>query len=96
MQAVTAVVIRSFIITSLRAALFMLSQSQSVWCGFNIGRGRWAGHVACMEDEKYKILVGTPVRKKPLGRPRRRWEDNIRMDLRETVGRCGLDSSGSG
>jgi hypothetical protein len=35
----------------------------------------------------YRILVGKPERRKPLGRPRRRWEDNIRMDLQEV--RCG-------
>ena len=50
---------------------------------------RWAGHVARMEEERgpYRFLVGKPERKRPLGRPRRRWVDNIRMDLQE-VG-CG-------
>jgi hypothetical protein len=44
----------------------------------------------------YDILVGKPEGKRPLGRPRHRWED-IRMDLRKNrVGRCGLDPSGSG
>jgi hypothetical protein len=49
-------------------------------------RMRWAGHVACMgEDRKlYKVLVGKPKGKRLLGRPRCRWEDGIRMDLRET------------
>jgi hypothetical protein len=48
-------------------------------------RMRWEGHVARMgEDRKvYKVLVGKPEGKRPLGRPRRRWEDGIRMDLRE-------------
>jgi hypothetical protein len=48
-------------------------------------RMRWAGHVARMGEEKkvYKVLVGKPEGKRPLGRPRRRWEDGIRMDLRE-------------
>jgi hypothetical protein len=48
-------------------------------------RMRWAGHAARMgEDRKlYKVLVGKPEGKRPLGRPRRRWEDGIRMDLRE-------------
>jgi hypothetical protein len=48
-------------------------------------RMRWAGHVARMgEDRKvYKVLVGKSEGKRPLGRPRRRWEDGIRMDLRE-------------
>ena len=46
---------------------------------------RWAGHVARMEQSKnaYRVLVGKPDEKRPLGRPRRRWEDNIKMDLRE-------------
>ena len=50
---------------------------------------RWAGHVARMGEGRgvYKVLVGKPEGRRPLGRPRRRWEDNIRKDLRE-VG-CG-------
>jgi hypothetical protein len=50
-------------------------------------RLRWAGHVARMGEERklYKILVGKPEGKRPLRRPRRRWEDGIRMDLREIV-----------
>jgi hypothetical protein len=45
------------------------------------------------EDRKvYKVLVGKPEGKTPLGRPRRRWEDGIRMDLRET----GLGGGGTG
>jgi hypothetical protein len=46
----------------------------------------WAGHVACMGEERklYKVLVGKPEGKRPLERPRCRWEDGIRMDLRET------------
>ena len=52
-------------------------------------RMRWAGHVARMGEERgaYKVLVVKPEGKRPLGRPRRRWVDNIRMDLQE-VG-CG-------
>ncbi|KAJ4433939.1 hypothetical protein ANN_16258 [Periplaneta americana] len=48
-------------------------------------RLRWAGHVACMGESRnaYRVLVGRPEGKIPLGRPRRRWEDNIKMDLRE-------------
>ena len=50
---------------------------------------RWAGHVARMEEGRgvHKVLVGKPEGKRPLGRPRRRWEDNIEMDLQEV--RCG-------
>jgi hypothetical protein len=53
---------------------------------------RWAGHVACMGEERkvYKVLVGKPKGKRPLGRPRYRWEDGIRMDLRE-IGLGGVD-----
>jgi hypothetical protein len=48
-------------------------------------RMRWAGHVARMGEEKnvYRILIGKPEGKRPLGRIRRRWEDGITMDLRE-------------
>ena len=51
-------------------------------------RMRWAGHVARMGDDRgvHRLLVGKPEGKRPLGRPRRRWEDNIKMDLQE-VGR---------
>jgi hypothetical protein len=46
-------------------------------------RMRWAGHVARMEEGRgvYRVLVGMPESKRQLGRPRRRWEDNIKMDL---------------
>jgi hypothetical protein len=48
-------------------------------------RMRWAGHVARMGEWRgaYRILVGRPEGRRPLGRPRRRWEDNIKMDLQE-------------
>jgi hypothetical protein len=48
----------------------------------NSRRMRWAGHVAHMEEGRgaYRVLVGRPKGKRPLGRPRRRWEDNIKMD----------------
>ena len=48
-------------------------------------RLRWGGHVARMEEGRttFKILTGKPTGKRPLGRPRHRWEDNIRMDLEE-------------
>jgi hypothetical protein len=54
-------------------------------------RMRWAGHVARMGEGRgvYRGLVGSPEGKKSLGRPRRRWEDNIKMDLRET----GIDGA---
>jgi hypothetical protein len=48
-------------------------------------RMRWAGHVALMGEKRnaYRILVGMPEGKRPLGRPRCRWVDNIKMGLRE-------------
>jgi hypothetical protein len=48
-------------------------------------RERWAGHVACMGEERnvYKVLMGKSEGKRPLGRPRHRWENGIRMDHRE-------------
>jgi hypothetical protein len=60
---------------------------------------RCVGHVARMgEDRKlYEVFVGKPEGKRPRGRPRRRWEDGMRMDLRETgLGGCGLYSTGPG
>ncbi|KAJ4435487.1 hypothetical protein ANN_18103 [Periplaneta americana] len=55
-------------------------------------RLRWVGHVARMGESRnaYRVLVGRPEGKRPLGRPRRRWEDNIKIDLRE-VGYDGRD-----
>jgi hypothetical protein len=55
-------------------------------------RMRWAGHVARMGEKRgvYRVLVGKPEGRRPLGRPRRRWEDNIKMDLQE-VGCRGMD-----
>jgi hypothetical protein len=56
-----------------------------------ISRGmRWAGHVAGMGEMRnaYKILIGKPEGRKPLGRPKRGWKDNITMDLRKTGWEC--------
>jgi hypothetical protein len=56
-----------------------------------LGRKRWAGHVARMGDGRgvYRVFVERPEGKRPLGRPRRRWEDNIKMGLRE----IGIDGA---
>ena len=53
---------------------------------------RWAGHVARMGESRcvYRVLVGKSEGKRPLGRPRRRWEDNIKVDLQD-VGCGGMD-----
>jgi hypothetical protein len=58
-------------------------------------RMRWAGHVARMGKKRnaYRLLVGKPEGKRPLGRPRRRWVENIRMDLGE-VGWGDVDWTG--
>ena len=60
-------------------------------------RLRWAGHVARVEavGSAFKILTGKPTGKRPLGRPRRRWEDNIRIELEEigTNSRNWVDSA---
>ena len=70
-----------------------------LYCSPNIVRVRksrimrWAGHVARMGERRgvYRVLVGKPEGKRPLGRPRRRWEDNNNeMDLQE-VGCVGMD-----
>jgi hypothetical protein len=55
-------------------------------------RMKWAGHMAHMGEERkvYKVLVGKPKGKRPLGRPRHRWEYGIRMDFVE-IGLGGVD-----
>ena len=52
----------------------------------------WAGHVARMGEGRgvHRVLVGKPEGKRPLGRPRRRWENNIKMDIQEGSGMWGL------
>ena len=54
-------------------------------------RMRWAGHVARMGEDRvvHRVLVGKPEGKRPLGIPRRRWEDNIKIDLQEVGGGRG-------
>ncbi|KAJ4429478.1 hypothetical protein ANN_21647 [Periplaneta americana] len=65
--------------------LHALYSSPNIIRNFKSRRLRWAGHVARMGESRnaYRVLVGRPEGKRPLGRPRRRWEDNIKMDLRE-------------
>jgi hypothetical protein len=62
-----------------------LYSSPSIIRIFKSRRIRWAGHVARMGEKRNtdRLLVGKPAGKRPLGRPRRRWVDNIRMDLGE-------------
>jgi hypothetical protein len=65
--------------------LHILYSSPNIIRQIKSRRMRWAGHVACMGEERnvYKVLMGKPQGKRPLGRPRHRWGDGIRMDLRE-------------
>ncbi|KAJ4449259.1 hypothetical protein ANN_00656 [Periplaneta americana] len=67
------------------AELHALYSSPDIIRNIKSRRLRWAGHVARMGESRnaYRVLVGRPEGIKPLGRPRRRWEDNIKMDLRE-------------
>jgi hypothetical protein len=65
--------------------LHILYSSPNIIRQIKSRRMKWAGHVVRMEQERnvYRILMGEPEGKRRLGRPRRRWEDGIRMDLRE-------------
>ena len=67
------------------AELHALYSSPDIIRSLKSRRMRWAGHTAHMEHCKnaYRVLVGKLEGKRPLGRPRRRWEDNIKMDFRE-------------
>jgi hypothetical protein len=62
----------------------LYSSPNTVWV-IKSRRMRWAGHVASRGERRgvYGVLVGNPDGKRPLGRPRRRWEDSINMDLQE-------------
>jgi hypothetical protein len=69
-----------------------LYSSPSIITMIKSRRMRWAGHVARMGEKRnaYRILVEKPEGKRPLGRPRRKWVNNIKIDLTE-MGWCGLD-----
>jgi hypothetical protein len=64
--------------------LHSLYSSPNIFRVIKSRRMRWAGHVARLGEGRgvYRVLFGRPESKGPLGRPRRRWEDNIKMDLR--------------
>ena len=67
------------------AELHALYSSPNIIRNLKTRRQRWAGHVVRMEQSRnaYIVLVGKPEGKRPLGRPRCRWEDNIKVDLME-------------
>ena len=69
------------------AELHALYSSPNIIRNLKSRRLRWAGHVARMEQSRnaYRVLVGNPESKRPLGKPSRRWDDNIKMDLREVT-----------
>ena len=67
----------------------LYSSSNTVWV-IKSRRMRWVGHAAHWGRGVYRVLVGKPEGKRPLGRPRHRWEDNIKMDIQE-VGCGGMD-----
>jgi len=62
-----------------------LYASLSILRAIKLRRMRWAGNIARMGEKTgvYRVLVGTPEGKRPLGRPRRSWKDNIKMDFQE-------------
>jgi hypothetical protein len=73
--------------------LYALYSSPNIIRVIKSRRLRWARHVARMGERRgaYRDLVGKPEGRRPLGTPRRRWEDNIKMDLREVGCGGGLD-----
>jgi hypothetical protein len=77
--------------------LHNLYSSPSIIRIIKLRRMRWAGHVARMGEKRnvYSLLVGKSEGKRPLGRPRRRWMDNIES-FRDRIECCGLDWFGSG
>ena len=82
--------------TSLKALLSALLTKY--YLSHQMEHMRWEGNVARMGNRRgaYRALVGKPEGKRPLGRPRHTWEDNIKMDLQEVgCGGYGLDRAGS-
>jgi hypothetical protein len=74
-------------VIKIKALIFLLDTkiSPNIVGVIKSRRMRWAGHVARMGEGRdvYRVLVGKPQGKRPLGRLRRRWENNIKIDLRE-------------
>jgi hypothetical protein len=76
---------RNLMICTHHKILFELYSAQNIIWVIKSRRMRWAGHVARMGEGRgaYRSLVWRPEGRRPLGRPRHRWEDNIKMDLQE-------------
>jgi hypothetical protein len=76
--------------------LYALYSSPNIIRMIKTRKLRWTGHVAYMRKRRgaERVVVGKPEGRKLLGRPRHRWEVNIKMDLREVVWRYRLDRSG--
>jgi len=72
-------------------SLVICTPYRILWLVVKSRRMRWVGHVARMGEGRgvHRVLVGKPEGKRPLGRHRRRWERNKKMDLQEVGGRCG-------
>ena len=81
-----------------RKLLIDMYSSPNIVPVIKLRRIRWGGHVVCMGEKRgiYRVLVGKPERKRPLGRHKHIWEDNIKMDLQEVEWGHGLDLNGSG
>jgi hypothetical protein len=78
----------------------VLYRSPNIVRGIKSRRLRWADHVGRLKEGRstFKVLTGKPTENRPLGRPRRRWEDNVRMDFKEidiNTGNC-VDSARDG
>ena len=78
--------------------LYAMYSSSNIIRVMKSRRLRWAGHVARVGESRsaYRVLAGKPEERRPHGRRRHRWEDNIKMDFREVGWGNGLDRSGSG
>ena len=78
--------------------LYALSSSLNIIRVTKSRRMRWVGHVARTKERRgaYRVLVSEPQGRRLFGRPRRRWENNIKIDLREVGWGHELDPSGSG
>jgi hypothetical protein len=89
---------KKHVICECNKELYALYSSPDISRVIKSRRMRWVGHVGRTGDRRvaYRISVGKPEGRRPLGRPRRRWEDNIKMDLREVGWGHRLDKSGLG